>query len=116
VQYTHARISSILRKADPIPMNEVAHPSVTPPEKDLLKRMEQYQSIILQASHEYNPSLICNYVFHLAKDYNAFLVNHPILKAENESIRVLRLKISTLTKYILAHGLHLLGVDAPERM
>lgn len=115
-QYTHARICSILRKSD---LNEFTNSSETVlslTEKRLLISLEQFGQIIHQAAKESNPSLLCNYVYNIAKDYNGFLVNHSVLKAESESLKEMRLKLSSLTRNTIAKGLKLLGIDAPERM
>ncbi len=116
VQYTHARISSILRKADDIKIGNSKDVSITPGEKKLLKLIEHYPDAILQAGREYNPSVICNYVYHVAKEFNSFLVDHSVLKAETESLKNMRLKLCVLTKQVIADALNLLGVQAPERM
>lgn len=116
VQYTHARICSILRKSNVMIEDTSSNYKMTASEKGILKMQEQYPVILLQAAHEYNPSLICNYVFNLAKTYNAFLVEHSILKADTEDAKAFRLQLSTLTRNMISHGLGLLGVSAPERM
>lgn len=116
VQYTHARICSILRKAGDIKEKHKTEGKLTDIEKSLLKRLEQYPSIILQSANEYNPSVICNYIYHVAKEFNGFLVDHSVLKAENEHIKNMRLQLCSLTKYVIENGLNLLGTEAPERM
>lgn len=118
VQYTHARICSILRKANDIDFQEVDANEInlTVAEKALLCKLETYADVILQAHAEFNPAVICNYIFSIAKDFNSFLVEHSVLKAENTNLQKLRLQICYLTRYILADGLELLGVKAPARM
>jgi arginyl-tRNA synthetase len=118
IQYTHARICSILRKAK---AEEVDHTiesggPLTNNEKGLLALLEQYPAALLQAAHEYNPSVVCNYIYRIAKEFNSFLVDHSVLKAEEDSVKAMRLKLCYLTRHILAHGLGLLGANAPERM
>ena len=115
IQYTHARISSILRKANDIELKSVAI-EMTAQEKGLLKQIEQFPTLLLQAAAEYNPSLVCIYIFNLAKEYNSFLANHSILKADTNEQMIFRLQISTLVKNVLAKGLNLIGINAPERM
>ena len=115
IQYTHARISSILRKANDIELKSVAI-EMTAQEKGLLKQIEQFPTLLLQAAAEYNPSLVCIYIFNLAKEYNSFLANHSILKADTNEQMIFRLQISTLVKNVLAKGLILIGINAPERM
>ena len=115
IQYTHARISSILRKANDKELKSVAI-EMTAQEKGLLKQIEQFPTLLLQAAAEYNPSLVCIYIFNLAKEYNSFLANHSILKADTNEQMIFRLQISTLVKNVLAKGLNLIGINAPERM
>jgi arginyl-tRNA synthetase len=116
VQYTHARICSILRKAGDIDFSFIYEVQISSVEKKLLKTLESYPSLVLQASLEYNPSIICNFIFHVAKEFNSFLVDHSILKADTDSEKLTRLKICHLSKHIIAHGLNLLGIFAPNRM
>ena len=115
IQYTHARISSILRKANDIELKSVAI-EMTAQEKGLLKQIEQFPNLLMQAATEYNPSLVCIYIFNLAKEYNSFLANHSILKADTNEQMIFRLQVSTLVKNVLAKGLKLLGINSPERM
>lgn len=116
VQYAHARICSILRKAGTLPEAPSAYEWITSDEKKILHVAEQYEHVLWQSSQEYNPAHLCNYLFNLAQHYNSFLPNHPILKAEEEHMRAFRLHISLLVKNIIADGLQALGIDAPERM
>lgn len=116
VQYTYARIKSILRK------NEIENEAPVK-EEDLLKLeravitiAEQYPSIIEQACTEHNPSVIANYVFNLAKTFNSFYAEHSIANAESSAKKQLRLKISLLTANIIKSGMALLGIQVPERM
>lgn len=115
VQYTHARICSILRKAIGVELKNVTI-EMSSIEKNLLKTLEQFPTILLQSAQEYNPSIVCIYVFNLAKDFNHFLVNHSILKAENEDQKIVRLQLSTMVKNTIEKGMKLLGIDSPERM
>lgn len=115
VQYTHARIKSILRKQ--AAGNEL---SITSPllklEKDLVITIEQYPGVLEQAVEEHNPSLIAIYVFSLAKTYNSFVTEHKILTAESEEKKQLRLQLSQMTANVIASGMGLLGIRVPERM
>ncbi|MGB5005903.1 MAG: arginine--tRNA ligase [Ferruginibacter sp.] len=119
VQYTYARINSILRKQ----MTNAQRLEDDPMTNDLLKLekevlviAEQYASAIDQACAEHNPSVIANYVFHLAKTFNSFYSEHSVANAETESKKQLRLRISGLTSNILKSGMGLLGIEVPERM
>ncbi|MFZ1371489.1 MAG: arginine--tRNA ligase [Ferruginibacter sp.] len=125
VQYTYARINSILRKQmTNDPMANAQHPAhgdlraddLLKLEKEVIVVAEQYASAIDQACAEHNPSVIANYVFHLAKTFNSFYSEHSIANAETESKKQLRLRISGLTSNILKSGMGLLGIAVPERM
>lgn len=115
IQYTHARICSILRKANDIELKKVVV-EMSVQEKGLLKQIEQFPTLLLQAANEYNPSLVCIYLFEMAKEYNSFLANHSILKADTNEQMIFRLQVSTLVKNVIAKGMNLLGIEVPERM
>jgi arginyl-tRNA synthetase len=117
IQYTHARIKSIIRKADveslqftldPLPLLKL--------EKELLVLLEQYPVIFQQAAQEHNPSVIAIYVFTVAKTYNSFYTEHPVLNAESEEKKNLRLQLCELTASIIKNSMALLGIKVPERM
>jgi len=132
VQYTYARIKSILRKVDssssivhskdtpnqdvPAMNHEPSAMNLLPAEKELIVSAEQYPTAIEQACNEQNPSVIANYVFHLAKTFNSFYTDHSIANAETEYKKQLRLKLASLTANIIKSGMQLLGIRVPERM
>ena len=118
VQFTHARISSIFRKANPDWKNETTpyEHSLNEDEKGLIRMLDEYPLVLQQAGEEYNLALLCNYLHHLAKSFNGFLTQHSVLKAESAATRLFRLQLSEVCKHVIQHGLSLLGVDAPERM
>lgn len=121
VQYTYARIKSILRKqAEVVNHNAMTNDSMTTgllkPEKEVIVVAEQYGAIIEQAAMEHNPSVIANYVFHLAKTFNSFYSELSVANAETESKKQLRLKISLLTANIIKSAMSLMGIAVPERM
>jgi arginyl-tRNA synthetase len=116
VQYTHARIKSILRKHSGIISRESGASSLLKLEKELIILLEQYPLIIEQAVAEHNPSVIAIYVFSLAKTYNSFVTEHKILIAESEEKKQLRLQLSAMTANVIASGMSLLGIKVPERM
>jgi arginyl-tRNA synthetase len=72
--------------------------------------------VVAQAADELNPSVIANYVFHLAKTFNSFYTEHSVANAETEEKKILRLQIAVMTATILKSGLQLLGIKVPERM
>ena len=115
VQYTYARIRSILRKERPDEQKPVSDSLLTL-EKDILLKLEQYPAIISQAANELNPSEIANYVFQVAKAFNTFYAEHSVANAESEEKKQLRLRLSVMTSNILKSGMQLLGIHVPERM
>ena len=117
VQYTYARIKSILRKMANTPMtNDPMTNDLLKLEKDLIIAAEQYPAMIGQACNEHNPSVIANYVFHLAKTFNSLYTEHSIANAETEEKKQLRLQLASITANIIKSGMSLLGIKVPERM
>jgi arginyl-tRNA synthetase len=119
VQYTHARIKSILRKVtDTGWVNSSADKSeaLLPLEKELLVLLEQYPSIIQQACTEHNPSVVGNYAFQLAQTFNSFYAAHSVANAENEHKKHIRLKLANMTANTIKSAMQLLGIQVPERM
>lgn len=116
IQYTHARIKSILRKqkADDRPLT--TDHSLLKLEKDLIVSLEQYPVIIEQAVAEHNPSVLAIYTFNLAKSFNTFYTEHSVMNAETEEKKQLRLKLSEMTANTIASAMNLLGIKVPERM
>jgi arginyl-tRNA synthetase len=117
IQYTHARLKSILRKEMPV---SGAKPERQLPlfklEKELILLLEQYGDHVRQASVEYNPPAIANYMYSVAKTCNSFYTEHKVLKAENEEKKQLRLQLCFLTATVIKDGMQLLGIRVPERM
>lgn len=116
VQYTHARIKSILRKAQATSDKEQVGNSLLKLEKDLIILLEQYPTIIEQACSEHNPSVIAIYVFNLAKSFNTFYTEHSVMNAESDEKKQLRLQLSAMTANVIASGMGLMGIKVPERM
>ncbi|MBZ4191279.1 arginine--tRNA ligase [Niabella beijingensis] len=115
IQYTHARIRSILRN-EPL-MADVADPDqLEPLEKELIILLEQFHTQVLQAAGEHNPSLLAIYAFGVAKLFNSFYTAHSVRNAETPEKKNLRLKICTLTAATIAASMALLGIRVPERM
>ncbi|MCX8019000.1 MAG: arginine--tRNA ligase [Chitinophagaceae bacterium] len=115
IQYTHARIRSILRKAGQILPTPLTSP-LPEAEKELIKQAEQFPLIVAQAAQEFNPSVIAVYAYHLARQYNSFYADYSVLNAETEEKKRLRLMISAITAGVISSSLRLLGIKAPERM
>lgn len=119
VQYTHARIKSVLRKMSEagISNSELkTDASLLKLEKDLIINLEQFSTIIEEAANENDPSKIAIYVFELAKTFNSFYTEHSIANAESEEKKTLRIQLSQLTATTIKTGMKLLGIDVPERM
>lgn len=115
IQYTHARIRSILRKAGEVPAILASSPLLKL-EKELIVTLEQYGSMIQQAVADHNPSVIAIYVYNLAKTYNSFYTEHSVTNAETEEKKALRLQLSLMTANVIRSGMSLLGIRVPERM
>ncbi len=120
IQYTYARIKSVLRKADEAGyvVSFSADNSVTlrPEEKELLRKLHDFPALVMQAADMHSPAVIANYAFELASEYNRFYHELTILKEENLDSRNLRLSLSGFTASVIANALWLLGIEVPERM
>ena len=120
IQYTHARIQSILRNAveRDIDINAPLKGDITLTDKEqaLVQMLTEFETVVKQAGSEYNVSLIGNYVYDLVKEYNQFYHDHPILREEDENIRLFRILLSKNIAHTVKRGMKLLGIDVPERM
>lgn len=120
VQYTYARIKSILRKLEADAAAAINDGTSTVPlftlEKEVLVTLEQYPAVIAQACHEHNPSVVANYVFNLAKTFNSFYTEHSIANAETAGKKHLRSMMAVMTANVIRSGMQLLGIRVPERM
>lgn len=116
IQYTYARIRSILRKADFDLSGAVTAVGLHEKEKELLKRIAEFPQIIQDAAKGHSPALIANYTYELVKEYNSFYQSVPILGAENHSEKVFRTQLSKKVADVIGSGFGLLGIAVPERM
>ncbi|MCF8463445.1 MAG: arginine--tRNA ligase [Flavobacteriales bacterium] len=120
IQYTHARIKSVLRKAEDAGARLLLAPepiiSINENERSLIRLLNQYPETVKLAGDEYSPAIIANYAYELAKEYNTFYHECPILVEEDENKKALRLVISGLTSQVIASAMRLLGVTVPDRM
>jgi arginyl-tRNA synthetase len=116
VQYTHARIKSILRKEKADPAYILQSHELLPGERELIILLEQFPSILEQAADEHNPSVIAIYIFIIAKTYNTFYAEHSVINAESGDKKQLRLQLSEMTSNIISSAMHFLGIKVPERM
>lgn len=115
IQYTHARIRSILRK-NVIDVQSVMTDDILPKEKELLLHLEQYDMIVKQAADDLDPSVLASYLFQLAQIFNSFYAAHSISNAESESKKILRLKIAMMTSNVICSGMAMMGIKVPEKM
>ena len=121
VQYTYARIKSILRKMEGHQQSAISHQlssvaNLLPLERQLIIFLEKYSNVLSQAADELNPSVIASYVFHLAKTYNSFYTEYSVANAESEEKKSLRVQLSVMTATIIKSAMLLLGIKVPERM
>ena len=121
IQYTHARIAAILRKADELKIDH--HQSYVnvewnlhETERDLIATLNEYKKDLMEAADNFAPSVIANYCFELAKNYNRFYTEVSIFKERNIDRRNFRVALSSQTAKTIKHGMSLLGIDVPERM
>jgi arginyl-tRNA synthetase len=120
IQYTHARIKSVLRKAADagIIIDQPVDIAITISQKetDLLQLTAAFPNIVKQAGEEFSPAIIANYLYDLVKEYNQFYHDFSILKEENEALKYCRLVMSKTIAGVIKQGMSLLGIDVPERM
>ncbi|NMH87823.1 arginine--tRNA ligase [Flavivirga algicola] len=118
IQYTYARIQSILRKATLTTLNDqnISGINLHEKEKELLKQIQLFPEVIQNAAAQHSPALIANYIYDLVKLYNSFFQNVSILGADNESEKVFRVQLSNTTGNTIKNAFRLLGIHVPERM
>lgn len=117
IQYTYARIQSIMRKAEGIDFHtkQIVN-ELLPKEVELVKRLNEFGEVVKQAGAELNPSLIASYAYDLGKQFNQFYHDHSILNEQDETIRHQRLLLAYLTSKVLKSAVGLLGIEMPEKM
>ena len=120
IQYTHARICSVLCKAEELGINlpERISDDVILSEKEisLIQHLAEFAAVITDAGQQYSPAIIANYVYDLVKEYNQFYHDFSILKEENPDVRIFRLVLSKNVAKIVRLGMKLLGIEVPDRM
>lgn len=120
IQYTHARICSVMRKAAEagIDYHSVDTSHVEPTEKEisLIQHLADFPSVVAEAGRIYSPSLIANYVYDLVKEYNQFYHDYAILREEDARVRAFRLMLSANVAKVIKTGMGLLGIEVPDRM
>ena len=118
IQYTHARIRSILRKAEEagIDASTYLNAELLPEEVELVKALAEYPAVVRTAGEQFAPSVIAAYAYDLAKQFNGYYHDHSILKEDNEAVRSLRLKLAAEVARVIRSAMSLLGINVPERM
>jgi len=116
IQYTYARIQSILRKTDFDYATTVVVSELHEKEKELIKNLAQFPEVIQQAAKSYSPALIANYTYDLVKEYNSFYQSVSILGETDETKKVFRVQLSQKVAQIIKNAFRLLGIDVPSRM
>jgi len=120
IQYTYARIQSVLRKAAEagiaIPAGLPAGLVLNEKEQTLIQHLAEFAAVVRQAGEDYSPSVIANYVYDLVKEYNQFYHDFSILREENEAVRVFRLVLSANVGKVVRLGMGMLGIEVPDRM
>jgi len=116
IQYTYARIQSILRKAGFDYSQNASEIALHPKEKEVIKTLQQYPEAIQNAAKNHSPALIANYTYELVKTYNSFYQSVPILGCENLNEKIFRTQLSKKVSDTIKSAFKLLGIDVPERM
>lgn len=116
IQYTHARIKSVLSRADYQPGIKSLVTELAGVERDLIVLLDKYPETIKEAAKGYSPAVMANYVYELAKTYNKFYHEKSILQAEDEDSKQFRLALSASSAKVICKGMKLLGIEVPERM
>jgi len=117
IQYTYARIRSILRKAGEVNLADLAKDTeLSDKEISLIQHLQGFQAAVKQAGTDYNPSCIANYCYELVKEYNQFYHDFSVLREEDEKKRQFRIALSAAVSQVIKNGMGLLGIEVPERM
>ena len=120
IQYTYARIQSVLRKAAEsgivIPEQIPTGIELSEKEEGLIQMVADFAAVVKQAGEDYSPSIIANYTYDLVKEYNQFYHDYSILREENEAVKVFRIALSANVAKVVRLGMNLLGIEVPSRM
>ncbi|MBR4520643.1 MAG: arginine--tRNA ligase [Paludibacteraceae bacterium] len=117
IQYTYARIQSVLRKAETgSRLSTISNQQLNDKEVALIQRLTDYPSAVKQAGEEFSPAVLCNYAYALAQEFNSFYHDYSILNETDEQKKNLRLLLSAEVAKVLKHAMGLLGIEMPERM
>ncbi len=119
LQYTHARIHGILRKADSVEVYDVnlmEKETLKPQELEVMRKLTQFPEVVEKVAEDFLPNSLCNYLFELSQAFNAFYQEVPVTQELDGEIKLFRLKLITATAQVIKNGLYLLGIEAPEEM
>ncbi|MGZ3945918.1 MAG: arginine--tRNA ligase domain-containing protein, partial [Mucilaginibacter sp.] len=116
IQYTHARIRSVLSRAELVNDINPGINGLAPEERDLILLLSQFPAIIEEAAKGHNPAAIANYIYEIAKAFNKFYHERSILQAEDDITKQFRLQLSVASGKVIKKGMGLLGIEVPERM
>lgn len=119
IQYTHARIRSIVRKAEEQGIHDqepVAIATLNEKERAVIKSLHSMPGIIASAAENYSPAMIANYAYELAKNFNSFYQDTPILREEDTAVKTFRVQLCAVVAQAIKNTMHILGIDVPERM
>lgn len=118
IQYTYARIKSVLRKAEGLTNLQIYKftNSLSDKELALIQRLTEFPAVVRQAGDDFSPALICNYAYALAQEFNSFYHDYSILNEEKTEVRHFRLMLSATVAKVIAQAMSLLGIEVPERM
>ncbi len=116
IQYTYARIQSVLRKANDVADKPCAASTLNEKEIALIQRLTDYPAVVKQAGDEFSPAVLCNYAYALAQEFNSFYHDYSILNEADEQKKNIRLLLSAEVSKVLKHAMALLGIEMPDRM
>jgi len=116
IQYTYARIQSILNKVEKVETTRINEYKLNEKEKETIKSINRYNDILKEAKNELSPAIICNYLYDLVKTFNSLYQNHNILNAETPDSILIRIQISLLTSRVIYNITDLLGIELPDKM
>ena len=116
IQYTYARIQSILRKVDFDYSAKQKDLALSEKEKSVIKQLDAFDQTVDLAAKQHSPAIIANYTYDLVKEYNSFYQSSPIIHCEDEALKIFRTQLSKQVAEVIKNGFKLLGIDVPERM
>ncbi len=116
IQYTHARIRSIVRKAGSASALDTEHVALNEKERGVLKVLHSLPETIASAANAYSPAMVANYAYELAKAFNSFYQDTPILREENQQLKTMRISLCAAVASVLKNTMNILGIEVPERM